>query len=350
MAHVLNTSALTLNPKESPEFEAFIQERIFEQPILASIHRIWPGIKMKEQIVFASLMGKTGIADAACTRPASGATSVMTQKYWEPANIGDTFVLCQAEVNALFKAYYDKITAYAQKFDIEGSDEMRFIAALVEDSASKAIARIVWFGHKAVAAAGANTAGLKAAGDVKFYSMIDGLWTQIFAAVTAGTVQKADVKTSSELTFDEMWLKADVRLRAAADKQLLVSRTIFDNYTKSLRDKSQNFTIELTTEGMQTVRWNGIPVVNMETIWDLNLNDFVSDTTTNGAYLPERAILTVPANIPVGTLNEGDFDQLEAWYNRDERQNKIAYGMTIDAKVLEGYMIVAAYGTFEVGN
>ena len=37
-----------------------------------------------------------------------------------------------------------------KKFDIEGSDEMRFIAALIEDSASKAIARIVWFGDKAV--------------------------------------------------------------------------------------------------------------------------------------------------------------------------------------------------------
>ena len=350
MAHVLNLEALSLNPKESTEFEAFIQERILEQPILSTIHRIWPGIKMKEQIVFAGLMGKTGIADPSCTRPTSGAGAAMSEKFWEPANMGDTFSLCQTEVNALFKAYYDKIASYAQKFDIEGSDEMRFIAALIEDSASKAIARIVWFGDKAVKAAGAATAGLKAVGDVKFYSLINGLWKQIFLGVVAGTIVKADVKTTAKETFKEIWKKADVRLRSAADKQLLVSRSLFDAYTDELIEKSENFSIELTTEGLPTVRWNGIPVVNMETVWDLNLNDFVSNTTDKAAYLPERAILTVPANIPVGTLNDGDFTELEAWYNKDERKNKIAYGMTIDTKVLENYMIVAAYGNFELAN
>lgn len=350
MATLLNVSSLTLNPKEEPDFEKFVQERIFEQPMLASIHRIWPGIKMKEQIVFAGLMGKTGIADPACARPTSGASSSLTQKYWDPANMGDTFVHCQAEVNALFKAYYDKITSYAEKFDITGSDVLNFIAALVEDSASKAIARIVWFGDKDVAISGAAAAGLKAAGDVKFYDLIDGLWKQIFAGVISGNVQQATVGVSAEATFDEMWDKADVRLRSAMGKQLLVSRSLFDNYTRSLRNKSENFTIELTTEGLQTVRWNGIPVVNMETVWDLNLNDFEADSTANAAYLPERAILTVPDNIPIGTLNDGDFTELEAWYDRDERKNKIAYGMTIDAKYLEGYMIVAAYGNFQQAN
>ena len=348
MPHTLNLSGLTLNPKESVDFAAFIQERIFEQPALATIHTIYPGVKMKEQIVFASLMSKTGVADPSCTRPSSGAAATLTQKYWEPANMGDTFVLCQSEVNALFKAYYDKINTYSQKFDITGSDEEKFIAALIEDSASKAIARIVWLGDKSVAASGAAAAGLKSASDVKFYDMIDGLWAQIFDGVTATTIKKATVVIEStvlkaEKTFNNIWALADVRLRGAADKQLLVSRTLFDAYTAELRATSQNFTIELTTEGLQTVKWNGIPVVNMETVWDLNLVDFEENSTSHGAYLPNRAVLTVPGNIPVGTLNDGDFTTLEAWYNQDERKNKIAYGMTIDAKVLEHYMIVAAY-------
>jgi len=350
MAHLLDTSLLTLNPKESTEFEAFIQERIFEQPILSTIHRIWPGIKMKEQIVFAGLMGKTGIADPDCDRPTSGAGAAMSQKYWDPANMGDTFELCQAEVNALFKAYYDKITSYAQKFDIEGSDQMRFIAALIEDSASKAIARIVWFGDKSVAAAGASTAGLKAAGDVKFYSLIDGLWKQIFTGVIANKIAKADVETNATDTFKGMWKKSDVRLRSALNKKLFVSRSIFDAYVNELTEKSQTFTLALTTDGLATVNWNGIPVINMETVWDLNLDDFVTNTTDNLPFLPERAVLTVSDNIPVGTLNDGDFTQLEAWYNRDERKNKIAYGMTIDAKVLEDYMITVAYGNFKQSN
>ena len=348
MPHTLDISALTLNPKENPDFSRFIQERIFETPALAQIHTIYPGIKMKEQIVFASLMSKTGIKDSSCTRPSSGAGATLTQKYWEPANFGDTFELCQSEVNALFKAYYDKITSYAQKFDITGSDEEKFIAALIENSASNAIARIVWFGDKAVAAATSSVAGLISAANVKFYDMIDGLWKQIFAGVTATTIKKGTIVIESTVlkagkTFDSIWAVADSRLRGAANKQLLVSRSLFDAYCKELRDMSQNFTIQLTTDGLQSVMWNGIPIVNMETIWDLNLEDFVEDTTSNDPYLPDRAVLTVKENIPVGTLSDGDFTELEAWYNRDERKNKLAYGMTIDAKVLENYMIAVAY-------
>jgi len=343
MAHTLNLSALTLNPKEQTEFAQFVQERIFETPALADIFDIRTGVKMKEQIVFASLLNKSGIKDTSCTRPKSGATSTLTQKYFEPVGVGDTFEMCQTEVNALFKAYYDKINSYKEKFDITGTDEELFLSALIENSAVMAIQRLAWFGDTTVAPATAGAAGLMRAADAKFYNAIDGIWKQIFAGVTATTIKKTSIGATAEATFEGIWAAADTRLRTSPDKMLLVSRSLFDKYTKELRGAQQNFALEYTENGMAKVKWNGIPVINMENVWDLNLADFVENTTTNAAYLPDRAVLTVKNNFALGTLNDGDFSELEAWYNRDERKNKLAYGMTIDAKLLEEYLVSVAY-------
>jgi hypothetical protein len=59
--------------------------------------------------------------------------------------------------------------------------------------------------------------------------------------------------------------------------------------------------------------------------------------------LPHRIVFTVPNNIPLATLNENDFTELEQWYNIDDRENKTAYGFTLDSKELEEYMITVAY-------
>lgn len=359
MATGIDVSALTLNPKESEEYGKFVIERVFEQPQLNAIHRVWTGVKMKEQIVFASLFGKTGIKDSTCTRPTSGAKSTLTQKYWEPAKVGDTLVNCQSEISALFKAYYTKINEYKDLFDITGSDEELFLLTMMSDSAMKAVMRLAWFGDTNVAAAGAAAAGLAAAGNVKYYDAIDGIWKKVFAGVASTDVKRYEITENAGVTpaaqmtlaagraveiFEGVWANADPRLKADANKRLMVNNAIWENYRQYLQGKGENFTIQYTTDGFRELMWNGVKVVNMEVIWDLDLfADFVDNTTNNAYYLPNRVILTVPDNIPVATLNEGDMDTIESWYEKKERQNYSAYGFTLDALYLEGYMISVAY-------
>ena len=363
MASKIDISGLTLNPLEVTEMGKFIIERTFNDPVLQSIHTVYTDVKMKEQIVFASQLGLTGILDSTCTRPNSGAVSVLTQKYWEPANVGDTLIHCQTDVNALFKSYYGKITMYAEKFDITGSELEQFLSVMLTEAAMRAVLRIAWLADKNVAASGAAAAGLiDGATNTKFYNHIDGIWAQIFDGVTAGDISHTTVKVAalnalivkanqialtagdSVAIMEDMWTKADSRLRADANAQFLVSREIFEDYRRYLQGKGENFTIAYTTDGLPSLKYNGLNVVNMETIWDLRLRaDFEQDSTNNAYWLPNRAVLTVPANIPVGTLNESDMSEIDVWYEKKERQMYSSYGFTLDAKVLEPYMIVAAY-------
>ncbi len=359
MAAGLDVSALSLNAKENPDFAKFVIEQVFEQPALAQINRVWTGVTMKEQIVFASLFGKVGIKDASCTRPTSGAKSTLSEKFWEPYPVGDTLVHCNSEINSLFKAYFDKISKYQEKFDISGSDEEKFLLAMFVDAISKSVLRYVWLGDRDIVQAGAAQTGVTLAANVKFYDALNGIWKKIFAGVTAADINRFQIDKNTEATiaaqmalpdnyaievFEGIWANADPRLRSRADKNFLVTHSIFENYRKSLQSKGENFSIDYTMDGFPSLKWNGVSVVDMETVWDLDLYaDFVDNTTNDAYYLPHRAILTVADNIPVGTLNEADLDELEAWYDRDDRVNKMAFGYTLDALYLEGYMISVAY-------
>jgi len=125
---------------------------------------------------------------------------------------------------------------------------------------------------------------------------------------------------------------------------MFVTRELFDNYKESLEDAGASFDVTLTLDGLRELRYDGVTIVNMETVWGLDAReDFVNNTTDNVYYLPHRIVYTVPENIPLGTLNEADFDEIEQWYERKERKNYTAFGFTLDSKLLEEYMMAVAY-------
>lgn len=352
MSALLNISNLTLNPKEQNDFGKFILELTFNKPELRAMHTVFEGVSMKEQIVLASQIALSGKKANSCTRQSSGKQSVLTQKYWEPVGIEDTFVNCQADMNGLFKAYFDKIQSYREKYDITGSDEQLFIANLVEEAMNDTILRAIWFGDTEVAASGASTAGLIDGNNAYAFNYFDGLWKQIFAGVTANKITKIDLSsiaggepTASEAlkAFDDVYRAADPRLRSNTDAKFYVSGQLYLGLMYAYRDEAFNFTLEVAENGRQVLKYFGHEIVNMEGIWDNNLQYFEADSTDHEAYLPNRIVFTMPANIPVATLNEDDMTTLESWYNQDERVNKVAYGFSLDAKVIDEKLITVAY-------
>lgn len=359
MATNLDITTLELNVKEPSSIGEFIVQEVLQQPAIANVHRVWDGIKMGQKIYFSEGMGKTGIADASCTRPTSGAKGVITEKEVYPKPIGDTFINCQAEMDSLFKMYFDKITSYGQRFDITGSEEEKLIIAMIEDSLSKSILRHAWFGDKTVAAATSSLSGLKALGDAKYYNVIDGFWKHIFTAVTATDVARVSITENTGVTlaaqttlaagrsvaiFDAMWGAATPRLKSDLTAQLLVSGNIFENYRQYLVSKGIVYDINVMQNGLRSLKWNNLEVVDMSTVWDIDLYaDFVDNTTNNAGYLPTRAILTNPDTIPVFTLNTTDLTNIESWYEKKERQNYTSYGYTLDVMLGANAKIVVAY-------
>jgi len=86
--------------------------------------------------------------------------------------------------------------------------------------------------------------------------------------------------------------------------------------------------------------YRGIPIVLMNE-WDRTIRLY--QNTTVKWNIPHRALLTTPGNIPIGTLNEGDMQNLESFYDKKDKTNYVDYGYFMDAVFGESYLASAAY-------
>lgn len=360
MASVINVDGLTLSPEEMGEFKEFIYEKTYNRPELRMIHDVQGDIKMKDQIVFAGLLGLMGLkGDSSCDRKNSGASATLTQKYWEPQGIEDTLIQCNKELSALFKAYFTRIAAYKERYEIEGSDLKVFLMIVIEDAITTLIWRASWFADSAVAVYASGTEGLLVAGSIPSFNYFDGLFKQIDTAVTAGDVARytvaenalTDPAAQTAITtaraveiLKNVTNNADSRLRQDPNRKFLVTRAIWDAYEEYLTSQGVDSKVDYTMEGFSIIKYKGAEVVNMENVWSTNIAYFGADSDEVGMLArPNRVVLTTKANIPLGTLNENDISDVEFIYDNIERKNYIGFGFDLDAKLLEDYMISVAY-------
>lgn len=350
MATKFDVSALTLNPLEASDVSEAVMERVFVQTELNAIHNIETGVQMKSQIVFVDQLGVGGEALTGCT-PAEQDGLTFTQKYWDPALIAGRLTNCAADLNNLFKLFKKAQKANPDYFDKSGSQEMGMLMTRVVESLKTSINAKIWYGDTAAAIQpGGNftIVGFNAG----LWDQFDGLWKQIFAdgaipvvaiSENGGGTYAAQVLAAgkSYTIFKDMYEAADARLLGDADNQILVTRSIWDNYLAYLEaTQAAGGSTEVLDDGRTVMKFRGITVTLMNE-WDRLQNAYQNDLTV--VYRPSRALMTTPDNIPVATLSESDLDNLESFYDQKDKTNIIDYAYFLDAKFGESYMAVAAY-------
>ncbi|MBL4820124.1 MAG: hypothetical protein JKY98_03900 [Gammaproteobacteria bacterium] len=350
MASKIDVSALSLNAKEAESVSEAVFEKMFVDTQLAQIHDIVTGVSMKEQIVFIANLAIGGEALTGCT-PAEQDTLVLTEKFWEPVLIAGRFKHCAADLNQLLKIFRRAQKATPDFFDRIGSEEISILVARIIDAVMRSINAKIWFAAK--------NAAVQPGGDFTIVGFNAGLWDQfdgLFEQIFADSAVKVTVISENAnatfalqalaadkalTTFRSMYADADTRLLQDPDVQLLVTRTMWENYLVSTEDKEFNGGITRRLDnGQISMDFRSIPIVMMDS-WDRNIDEFQNDLTVH--VLPHRALLTVPSNIPVATLSESDFDTMDSFYDRTDKQNIVDYAYFLDAKHGESYLTVAAY-------
>ena len=91
---------------------------------------------------------------------------------------------------------------------------------------------------------------------------------------------------------------------------------------------------------MSVLRYRGIEVVMMD-VWDRFIDTYQNNGTKRN--VPHRIVLTVSTNIPVGTLADGDFGTVDAFFDKYNRVNVVDGVYSLDAKLLEDYLTSVAY-------
>ena len=350
MATKFDITGLTLNPQEATEVSEAVVEQVFVQNDLNQINDIQTGIQMKEQIVFVGQLGIGGEALTGCT-PAEQDALEFTQKYWDPALIAGRFTNCQNDLNKLFKLFQKAQRTNPDYFDKEGSQEMGMLATAIIESIKTSVHAKAWYSDKA-GDTFANGGNFTNGTNLGLFNQIDGLWKQIFAdgnayrytiSENAGASYNAQALADGKgyTVLKNLYNGADARLLGNPDARFVVTRSIWDNYLDYLEStEASGGNIQVMEDGRRALSYRGYPVL-LNNEWDRLQNLYQNNGTV--VFRPHRAVFTVPANQPIGTLSETDLQNLESWYEKKDKSNIVDFAYFLDAKLLESYMIAVAY-------
>ena len=350
---------LSLNTVEATSVSQAVFEQVLEVGAIADHHEVHTGINYDTQIPFIGTLGLVGKKILKCKPDANGSKIPVSEKKWAPVLIGDRFENCAVDANPLFKLFKAAMKMNPDFFNKVGSEEEGVVMLRVEQAMREMLQRIAWFGDKTVETV-ADGGYLTNGTDVDFFNIIDGLWKQIIsldipttskyyvpiaqnAAATYALQEALPVDFAFNL-FRTMWRKTDSRFKQLVGKgmkvQIHVTSAIAENWTDYKEDKSLIFTLDKVEGGGLKSAFRNIEIVPRYD-WDSMIEGYQDNGTK--LHLPHRALMTTPANIPVGTVSTEDLEKLLSFYDQYHEVNVMDFRLKFDAKFLEDYLAVAAY-------
>lgn len=350
MASLIDTADLTLNPQEAELVSQAIFEKVYSKPQISNVHGIQTGIQMKTQIPFYGLIGAVGKVSSGCTPNASTEKVNLTEKYWDPALVDFRLTHCQGDVSQLFKMWKRSRIALGTWEEVD-NEMMAFITDRGVDAVYEAILRISQFGDKGAKLV-ANGGYITAGKDVAFLTMINGLWQQVFASTSvkrytipenAAATKAAQLALASDRALQAMrylYNEIDSRVFDVAGLKFQMTRSLWNNWSDFLEDKSLAFSLDRTEQGSTKKSYRGIPI-EIRNDWDRNIRTW--NDLGNTLLYPHRMILTPIDNVPIGTSDEESMSKLDSFYDKVTRSHYLDGAFYIDAKVLEEELCGAAY-------
>lgn len=358
MASVIDVSALTINAEEERDIAAAIFEIAITGGGIAESHEIETGISYRQQIVFVGLIGLVGKAITGCSFPAHDNSLALTQKFWDPVQVGGRLSHCARDLNNLQKLFRRATNVNPDFYDKIDSPELGLVTAAIETALLQMLHRLIWFGDKNAALV-ANSGVITAGTDLGFFTPIDGLFKQLFNDITTSADNYVAIAENQNASYAAQALTGTDRgmaiLRAmynARSKQMrqamsqglvpvfYVTADIYDDYANTLEDKSFNFTNNEARDGVNNQRYRGIEIV-VRNDWDIIIQTYQDNGTKYN--LPHRALLTFRSNIPVGTLATSDLETVSSFYDRKDLTNYMDFAMYLDTKHLVPELSVFAY-------
>lgn len=325
MANVINANAITSNPKEVQRIQEVILAKTYNSPEFQQLYTVIEGVNMKEQIQILGNIDGSGILDDGCTPVSTGAEAVMTEKYWEPALIGDSWAICKKSYDSMLKIMFAQVKRCKEFYELD-SDQQALVVEKVSDAMKSAINRLIWFGNKAVS-------GLVDSTKAPLFTPIDGVFAQIDASsdvvkITNPYAGQAITNQQAQELLETVVKGSDSRIEDSGEAVLYVSRDVYDAIRFYGVNNSLNFTLDKLENGLEIAKWCGIEIHNMGNVWRAEKQYFSAPVDT-------RIVYTYKSNLQVATTSTDDFGYVEIVPDAVNRQEIVRYNFMIDAKIID---------------
>lgn len=353
----VNPNTLTFSADQVRSLAEVFIASVFDKPELSAVHTFDDGIVNDKQIGIISRFSKITKKDPGCGNGVLSKSIGLSGKEWDPQQTKIWLQLCHSDFETNFLMFLkEKGINYS---DITQTEIADFILEMMGDAAVEDVWRLAWFSdstHTNVSA-GSGTEVITSGVDLTDYRILpSGFWKQIFAIVTADATRKTAIAANAEATFllqdsvltaaaantllAKIVTDADYRLQGASDKVLLVTQSIMNKYMDYLESIAVPASFEKIEGGFSVMKRRGIDIIAINQ-WDRTIRtDFSNGTVWS---LPHRAVLTTKRNLRIGMDDSGAIGQFNVFHDPMTETNNFKGGYKIDAKIVEDYMVQAAY-------
>lgn len=319
---------------------------------LLDIHRnVYNGDKLGLVGEFG-LLGKAGVG---CS-PEYGNDAINTaEKVWDIKAWEIAEQLCYKDIEDTLVKY--TLESGTNIGDLTANDYLdEIIVPRLELAMMKMYIRLAFFGDKE--AENVSDGGIIKNGvDTSYFTLINGIFKQLYAGVTAGTTKRVTIAANSEATIadqinainsqaadvlDDMIAMASPRLRQASNQVIYVTQSFATGLESQLLKTYYGSELQWQSlfAGIRETTYRGIRI-RVVPMFDEIIQSY--EGNGNAYNLPHRAIYTTEQNLALGVNGTDEFAELDIFFNRDERLNKIYATDKMGAMVIDESMAVIAY-------
>jgi hypothetical protein len=240
--------------------------------------------------------------------------------------------------------------------DLTSSDYMeKVVRPLLEQAIRDLIVRLVFFGDTEA------EGNLKAGVDAEYFNLFDGIWKQLFVAVTAGKTTRVSVEANTKTTvaaqyeamrqpgaatgvLNSLIINTPMKLRTMADRVFIVTQAFADMLNLDIQENNKGSELQWESifAGIQKSTYQGITLIAVPQ-FDEIIQDYLKNSTNADAYdKPFRVIYGAKGNFRAGTKSAETLADLQITFDKKDRKNYIYAADTLGALVLaEEYAAVA---------
>lgn len=352
MASTINFSTFAFSAEQIRDINELVFDELLHAPDLDFIHTMFSGIVYDKEIGFIGGSGLVGKAGQGCSPEAQDWNIATRKVVWTPKEWEIFLDECAQDLKNTAAVY--ALNKGTRVDDLTDTDYMAIVVKVLTEAVKDFMYRLAWFND--VNADNVGNSGILTAGvDKSYFNILDGLWKQIFTAVTAKpalgvtiaanaqTTKAAQMQLSANDAYDiltKMYYAAPIEMRGNGKMRFLVTQSIADAYQQYLTGKGIESTYKNLVDGVQSLSFLGVPVIPMP-VWDKNIQSYNDLGATY--YKPHRAVLIEKENLGIGSASENAFGEFDIWYDKTSRKNYVLLKDKFDAKLLNGERFVAAY-------
>ncbi len=353
MGKVIDLSKFTFTAEQVRDINELIFDDILHAPDLNFLHTIFEGIEYDKEIGFVTEGGPVGKKAQGCD-PTAQDWNISTRKVvWEPKAWEVIIDQCAKDLESSMAVYC--MNKGVRGNDLSDTDYMVIAANVLGQAIKDMLYRIVWFSDKDaknVADSGIITAGV----DVDYFNIINaGFFKQLQTAVTSHPELLVAIEANTNATkktqldgmtadaaydiLSKMYYAAPIEMRGTGNMRFLVTQTIADGYQQYLTGKGIESTYKNLVDGVNSLKFLGVDVIPVP-IWDKMIQSY--NDLGDKYQAPHRAVLIEKANLGVGTPSNGALEDVDIFYDKKSRINRMEATDKIDAKLINDARFVFA--------